>query len=62
MKKKILSITIYGLLLLFAGKTTILVIAVIMVWGVAAGAVANTIQYWVASEALEAPEFAMVFI
>ena len=49
---------IYGLLLLFAGKTTILVIAVIMVWGVAAGAVANAIQYWVASEALEAPEFA----
>lgn len=49
---------VYLLLLLAAGKATVPALAIIMIWGVLAGTVANTIQFWVASAAPDAPEFA----
>ena len=49
---------IYLLLLFLAGKAMIPALAVILAWGVSAGAVANTIQYWVTTAAPGAAEFA----
>lgn len=49
---------IYLLLLFLAGKAMIPTLAVILAWGVSAGAVANTIQYWVTTAAPGAAEFA----
>lgn len=49
---------IYLLLLFIGGKAMIPALAVILAWGVSAGAVANTIQYWVTTAAPGASEFA----
>lgn len=49
---------IYLLLLFFAGKAMIPALIAVFLWGIVAGAVANTIQYWVATAAPRAPEFA----
>ncbi len=49
--------TIYALLLL--AKTAVIpALALVLFWGIAAGMVANTIQYWVLFAAPGAPEFA----
>lgn len=49
---------IYLLLLFIAGSTMIPTLILIFIWGISAGAVANTIQFWVTSAAPGAPEFA----
>ncbi len=49
---------IYLLLLFLAGKAVIPALVIVFVWGISAGAVANTIQYWVTTAAPGAPEFA----
>ncbi len=49
---------VYILLLLVGGVTVIPALIVIFIWGISAGMVANTIQYWVTSAAPSAPEFA----
>lgn len=46
------------LLLLVSGSAVWTATVVMLVWGIAAGMVANTIQYWVTSAAPGAPEFA----
>lgn len=45
-------------LMLAANTAPALVVVAVLAWGVAAGAVSNTIQHWVASAAPGAPEFA----
>lgn len=49
---------VYLLLLLLAGVSAIPALPIVFVWGISAGMVANTIQYWVTSAAFGAPEFA----
>lgn len=49
---------IYLILLFIAGKGVIPALIIVLVWGISAGAVANTIQYWVTAAAPGAPEFA----
>lgn len=49
---------VYLLLLLVAGISVIPTLIIVFVWGISAGAVANTIQYWVTTAAPAAPEFA----
>lgn len=46
------------LLMLVSGAAAIPAAILILLWGISAGAVANTIQYWVTSAAPGAPEFA----
>ena len=46
------------LLLLAAGSAVIPATVLVLIWGIAAGMVANTIQYWVTSQSEGAPEFA----
>lgn len=46
------------ILLLLAGSAVISATILILLWGVSAGMVANTIQYWVTTAAPGAPEFA----
>lgn len=46
------------MLLLLAGTSVIPATILVLLWGIAAGMVANTIQYWVTSVAPSAPEFA----
>lgn len=49
---------VYVLLLLVGGIAVIPTLIIIFIWGISAGMVANTIQYWVTSAAPSAPEFA----
>lgn len=49
---------IYLLLLFVAGSATLPALILIFIWGISAGTVANTIQFWVTSAAPGAPEFA----
>lgn len=49
---------VYLLLLFVAGVSVIPALVIVFIWGISAGAVANTIQYWVTSAAPGAPEFA----
>lgn len=49
---------IYLLLLFVSGKAMLPALAIVFIWGISAGAVANTIQYWVTTAAPGAPEFA----
>lgn len=49
---------VYLLLLLLASVSAVLTLPIVFVWGISAGMVANTIQYWVTSAAPGAPEFA----
>ncbi len=46
------------ILLLLTGGAVISAVPLIFLWGISAGMVANTIQYWVTSAAFGAPEFA----
>ena len=46
------------LLLLVMGVSTVPALTIILIWGISAGAVGNTIQYWVTSAAPVTPEFA----
>ena len=50
-------IALYVLLLL-AGSSAVFAAALVVLWGIAAGMVCNTIQYWVSGAAPKAPEFA----
>lgn len=49
---------VYLLLLFLAGMFVTPALLTVFIWGISAGMVANTIQYWVTSAAPGAPEFA----
>lgn len=52
------AIGVLYVLMLFLGASAIPAIVLVLVWGVLAGTVANSIQYWVTEAAPGAPEFA----